>query len=1128
MRLATMPHKPIMVKDILIQGTKGQFNSSLKPAAVCDLLEYHRPIATLKMDEFKRSQYILTKEGFYFYSKPDNTISQIESEQQKLNVIKRTVFKGNRIERDGSTGDTFIRAYADDLKNINEICHHSMPAKDPFAMTKQELLNSFGNGFSKVIYDDKIYRVNPAVEPSVILFEEKKAKENILEQVNDFIESIVKHAKDNCSTEAITRIITDEFSFYPEDRPFSLDEYKAIITKTSELAASLPPDVHLVLATFPVVWPDGKLRNCGLHVESPSEPELAPVIRHFSKTTPHYDDPIYMRTEGNYYQYNSQDDNKVEAFSAEHVLKDTPGLTIDMNQYQSAFKTSLKNGDDMIVSIGICLDHGNGIERGQVHELIERLKNNNIKVPIHCSHIISSHSIEETAKNKLSTISHADPNPKYRRPMATEIPGRIGYTATTIKSIFSGELDVEHYQEKQIGILHSDLFQHAISNRNQEEMTALINAKDNTGSTLLHQVFSEARNDREMIAKRLYFLIINGGDPEIENNQGKSVIDLANELDSAFPDGMISKAIHSSLQWREDIKKKNLISADDGHSVITRMASSETESTNIPELVLSGANPYQKNSHGQSAIDIIDTYANETVKAAIKEKISTNLTAIQYGYQRLVVHNILQEKDRWFYPYIPEKISDVENSEAIGKNISDLKLIINQAESIDITIGKIVSLITNIRGMIGLRNSELIYDAIRYELSHSNIDMPIRFENQQGRELTEIVISTMLSTLCEALKSKWPIFIKNTQEMHQVLSGLSQQQCSDVYQAMKPKLSAMILASKDLALIKYFAPEERTEIFRNVMPELGKILETMDDIKFIQYLLPEERSEVYQMIKPRLEQMVLKQTDLNFMQDLLPNECDEIFETIQHKLKDLLSSFYSLEFVKNISIEHRALLVDIILDKIKEDVISEEEYQLDSIIYFSDEEAKRIIENIPGKGWNNITNNQDLLGSIAEMLRNRPDNFKLILDLKGDDIVDSFKGASSKILSQTLIELAQLSGASYTALKEYMPKLIKHCHPNQLKFTQNAASLNTILSKTYLPDDIKGFEALLEKIDPVRKTAIIHAVGENFRSQFTVSSMAMTKEEFADKKQTLSQIKALHAEQDKYEFIPSEKSSSPK
>ena len=353
---------------------------------------------------------------------------------------------------------------------------------------------------------------------------------NRVDNIKDLINAIAVHASSQQEANKITRAITDEFTFYPEGTPLSTDEYKEIIRYCGERAKQMTPDVHLALGTFPVLWPDGGVHNCGLYIQSPLKEGDEAKTHHFSKEKSSNSDltyPVSAETGSTTYPLSS-DKNCLKEQLPQTVLANTNVLIDDINQYQSALKIETSYGSSLIVSLGICLDHYRGIEREQVHGLIEQLHQHQETVPVHCSHVVISSGQEQHPMHTLSTISHSDPSSAYRKGL---YPSRSGHERHEIISSFSGILSTEAYAAKFVGTLHSDLFQHALANKTPIKIESELNTLDDTGNTLLHRVFLEVDFDRELIAKRLYAMVLNGGDPLIKNRDNKSVLELANSIE---------------------------------------------------------------------------------------------------------------------------------------------------------------------------------------------------------------------------------------------------------------------------------------------------------------------------------------------------------------------------------------------------------------------------------------------------------------------------------------------------------------------------------------------------------------------------------------------------------------------
>ncbi len=409
----------------------------------------------------------------------------------------------------------------------------------------------------------------------------------------------------------ITRLTTDEFSFYPRDAPFTLDEYKAIIKQTATIANSLPPDVHMVLATFPVMWADGGVHNCGLYVQAPTQPGNTPIIHHFSKKYHADRDFQYQNADGALYRLTT-DNDCTEAQLPDAILKDTKEvLTGDVNQHGAAIKITTSKNDEYISTVGICLDHAMGVEKKEVQALIQQLQKHEKSIPMECSHVITSYSIQKIPDNIVSTVSHADPETAYRQ-VPTEPPkGFLSLRGAPppiqgVQNILANPFStcsttLERYPAKPMGTLHSDLFLQA--SVRDVSLAEKLNTPDPKGDTELHRVISTTTYDNELLGKRLYAMILAGGDPMIRNHEGKTVMDLARDkspIARSYVEAAISKIelrnhnIHQSLPERVGMVEGDLTSLPN--------------SQRLKGFILQGGNPYQKGPDGQSALDLVKPY----------------------------------------------------------------------------------------------------------------------------------------------------------------------------------------------------------------------------------------------------------------------------------------------------------------------------------------------------------------------------------------------------------------------------------------------------------------------------------------------------------------------------------------
>ena len=133
-----MPLNSIKIKDILIQGCKGQLNSEPMSAFACDLSESYNLPAEEKINEFERSRYILTTDAFYFYNKADKKLTKIDLDLENFSNVK-TLIQHYFSKNSFANRDWSMRASIDDLQKIKTLTHHSPPMLNPHEMTKEEL-----------------------------------------------------------------------------------------------------------------------------------------------------------------------------------------------------------------------------------------------------------------------------------------------------------------------------------------------------------------------------------------------------------------------------------------------------------------------------------------------------------------------------------------------------------------------------------------------------------------------------------------------------------------------------------------------------------------------------------------------------------------------------------------------------------------------------------------------------------------------------------------------------------------------------------------------------------------------------------------------------------------------------
>jgi hypothetical protein len=298
------------------------------------------------------------------------------------------------------------------------------------------------------------------------------------------IKQIAQLACDGHEENKLTRIVTDEFSFYPRDRPLTLEEYKIIIDGVSNELGNLPPNVTIVLSSMPVMWTDGKLRNAVLHVQSPNSRGEDPIIHHFSKESSSTSDPYYAKAENT---------NECYEFSADHytdpvhspnvVLKDTPIKCNDPHQFKSAILVEGIGIPPIVEAIDVCLDHLNGVGKRNAYQLIGG--GTPPPLVLHISHIITSNHISASPDELVASEVHADWK-KVKKVQNKEMRGMCSYFGSATAAYF--------YEDRKAEILHGALLEAALAKMNEPPPFDKRRFPPD-GNTVLHEVLLQEKGN---------------------------------------------------------------------------------------------------------------------------------------------------------------------------------------------------------------------------------------------------------------------------------------------------------------------------------------------------------------------------------------------------------------------------------------------------------------------------------------------------------------------------------------------------------------------------------------------------------------------------------------------------------
>ena len=96
-------------------------------------------------------------------------------------------------------------------------------------------------------------------------------------------------------TNQITRLSLNEFSLYPNEKrgPLTLSGYNQFLQRVIQIAQKCPENLHLLLATVPVLFPDKNVSNFAVYIQCGANPILTSFAKNYSSEY----DPVYPNTE---------------------------------------------------------------------------------------------------------------------------------------------------------------------------------------------------------------------------------------------------------------------------------------------------------------------------------------------------------------------------------------------------------------------------------------------------------------------------------------------------------------------------------------------------------------------------------------------------------------------------------------------------------------------------------------------------------------------------------------------------------------------------------------------------------------------------------------------------------------
>ena len=198
----------------------------------------------------------------------------------------------------------------------------------------------------------------------------------------------------------ITRLVTNEFAFYPSDGPLNNDQLLKILETLEILATTLQPNLVLILATFPVESRNGHYENVAMHVQCGPEP----TIHLFAKTVSSSLDPLYpdwRPTDFFNPKIDGADPEVVSSKVTPPIITDE--VDISFLPRDSAIEVGTLGGAKHLFCADICLDHDYGLAKANLRNYIARKRRETPldPVPEQISQIVTSSSMDKVEKSQV-------------------------------------------------------------------------------------------------------------------------------------------------------------------------------------------------------------------------------------------------------------------------------------------------------------------------------------------------------------------------------------------------------------------------------------------------------------------------------------------------------------------------------------------------------------------------------------------------------------------------------------------------------------------------------------------------------------------------------------------------------
>lgn len=361
------------------------------------------------------------------------------------------------------------------------------------------------------------------------------------------------------SPDLIKRLVSNEFSFYPPGGPYTVDEYKSIIDHVNNKAQSLGPNCHMLISSMPVKWPNGKVANCCLYVESPVSLGESPRMRHMTKENTSGIDWLYRKPQhemkyfGDLYYEDAKVQEHVGSLSPQAVLAGAP-IVYD-EQVNNAFVVKAQNGERMIAAVDICLDHHYQVGLENSKKLAAQLSD----PPLQANHVITSATIPQDPKKALATVTaHADV-----------------VAARRAQPAYNPDDHIRYQQEQPVDVKvpkNPDYFNVIAEQKGLARIREELNKIDSDGLNHVHRMLLHGR-DYDNLEARLEQCFAYGADESIRTQGlggGRSVAQLIQQAQqrAPFPYTKLTEAMErGKRQYRDNSARLEIINNTTQHLI---------------------------------------------------------------------------------------------------------------------------------------------------------------------------------------------------------------------------------------------------------------------------------------------------------------------------------------------------------------------------------------------------------------------------------------------------------------------------------------------------------------------------------------------------------------------------------